>query len=45
MNAKISQAILNLIATGKTLQEAYDAVLGAGAYDRMVSELYDSLRK
>ena len=44
MNAKISAAILANIAAGMTQKDAVDAVLGAGAYDRMVSDIYDALR-
>lgn len=45
MNAKISAAILAHMAAGKTLPEAYDAVFGAGAYAKFVSEAYAALRE
>ena len=40
----ISARILALVATGKDIRTAVDAVLGAGTYSKMASELYDSLR-
>jgi hypothetical protein len=43
-NAAISARILEAKNSGLTMREAFDAVLGAGAYDAMVSDLYDSLR-
>ena len=43
MNTKISARILILIQSGKTLPEAFDAVLGAGAYEKMAGEVYDAL--
>lgn len=45
MNAKISAAILAHVASGKSLQQAFDAVLGAGAYSELAGSLYDSLRQ
>lgn len=44
MNAKISAAILANVAAGMTLPQAFDAVLGEGAYAKMAGELYDALR-
>ena len=42
MNAKISAAILALVAEGKTLPEAFDAVLGAGAYRDLANEIWEA---
>ena len=44
-NAAISAAILMKMNEGAELKEAFDAVLGAGAYEKMVGELYDELRE
>ena len=44
MNAKISAAILANIQSGMTVRQAFDAVLGGGAYSKMAGELYDALR-
>ena len=44
MNAKISGRILVLVQAGFTLPEAFDEVLGAGAYLKMAGEIYDALR-
>lgn len=43
-NAKISARILAAIGNGATLREAFDAVLGAGSYEKMAGEIYDALR-
>lgn len=43
-NAAISQKILAKIATGMTVAEAIDAVLGAGTHARIASDVYDALR-
>ncbi len=45
MNAQISQRILNETKNGKELPEAYDAVMGAGSYDKLASDIYEALRK
>jgi hypothetical protein len=37
----ISQMILSRIAEGMTLREAFDAVLGQGAYDKLAFDLHD----
>lgn len=42
-NAEISRRILGKISEGLTLKAAFDAVLGAGRYDTMIGELYDTL--
>lgn len=44
MNTKIAARILALVQSGMTLPEAFDAVLGAGAYLKMAGEVYDTLR-
>jgi len=44
MNAKISQAILTLVASGMELRDAIDTVLGAGTFQGIASDLYDALR-
>lgn len=44
MNPKISAAILAHVASGKSLPEAFDAVLGAGAYAKLAGDVYDALR-
>jgi hypothetical protein len=41
----ISTKIAAEMQNGKTIQEAIDAVFGAGAYKRIAGEVYDSLRK
>lgn len=43
-NAAISAKILSNIHAGMTLQQAFDAVIGNGAYAKMAGELYDELR-
>ena len=44
-NAKISTQILALICDGKTMQQAFDAVIGEGEFVALAGELYDALRK
>lgn len=44
MTAKISARIAKLMTEGMDVRTAFDAVLGAGAYDAFASELYDALR-
>lgn len=43
-NAKISQAILAKVAEGLELRDAVDAVLGAGTFEKLASEVYETLR-
>lgn len=43
-NAKISARILALVGQGKTPREAFDLVLGAGAYEALASATYEALR-
>lgn len=38
-----SAKILSLVSEGKTLSEAFDAVLGAGAFEKLAGEVYDTL--
>ena len=40
----ISALILARVANGETLKQAFDAVLGAGAYDRLAGEVWESLQ-
>jgi hypothetical protein len=43
-NAAISRMILAKVASGMSLEFAFDAVLGVGRYEALVSDLYDSFR-
>lgn len=43
--AIISAKILTLVSTGMTVQEALDAVCGAGTFEKLASDLYDALRE
>jgi hypothetical protein len=45
MNAKISARILRQMSNGATLEQAVDAVLGAGSYKKLAGEVFDALRK
>lgn len=42
-HARISMAIAAKVRDGLTIREAFDAVLGVGAYDKLASEVYDTL--
>ncbi len=42
---KISEMILHELAVTGSLTEAFDKVMGEGAYEKLASELYDELRK
>jgi len=44
MNAKISARILALVAAGQDVRTAFDNVLGAGAFERLAGDLYDTIR-
>lgn len=44
MNAQINAAIIANINKGMDLPEAFDAVLGLGAYKKMAGEVYNELR-
>lgn len=47
MNAnqvQLLQAIAAAVASGKTPREAFDAVIGAGAWEQMAGSLFDALR-
>jgi hypothetical protein len=44
-NQKISLAILSKIANGMTARQAVDAVLGAGTFEKIAGDVYDTLRK
>ncbi len=43
--ARISARIVALMAEGMTVQQALDAVLGAGTAAAIASDLYDALRR
>jgi hypothetical protein len=43
MNAKIGAAILFHVSNGMQLKDAFDAVLGEGAYVKLAGEIYDAL--
>lgn len=43
-NAAISAKILANVQAGMTLREAFDAVLGQGAYAKLAGEVYDALQ-
>lgn len=43
-NAAISARIMAHVASGMSVCEAYDAVLGEGSFKKLASELYDELR-
>lgn len=45
MEQVISQRIMKAVQAGMTVDQAIDFVLGAGAYQKIASELYDRLRK
>jgi hypothetical protein len=45
ITTKISARILILVQSGKSLPEAFDAVLGAGAYLKLASDMHDALTK
>ena len=40
----ISALILAEVAKGRTIQEAFDAVIGEGAYERLASEVWEALQ-
>lgn len=44
LTQRISMAILMQVAAGSTVQEAIDAVLGAGTHAALAGELYEALR-
>jgi hypothetical protein len=41
---KVAALILAEINKGKTMEQAWDAVMGAGEYEKFVSYVYDKLR-
>jgi NifU-like protein involved in Fe-S cluster formation len=43
-NQIISARILAEVVSGKTIDQAYDAVFGEGAYLKLAGEIYDQLR-
>jgi hypothetical protein len=44
-NEAISVMILSKVAAGMTVREAFDAVLGAGRFEQLASDIYDELRE
>jgi protein required for attachment to host cells len=44
-NNEISKRILAKVASGMSVKDAMNAVLGAGAFEKVVGEIYDSLAK
>jgi len=40
----ISALILSEVASGKTIQQAFDAVIGEGAYERLAGEVWEALQ-
>lgn len=42
---KISEMILAELAATGSVSQAFDRVLGEGAYDKLASDLYDALRQ
>lgn len=42
--AAISALILSKIADGLSVRDAFDAVLGAGSYERLAGEVWEALR-
>lgn len=43
-NQAISALILVHIANGKTIQQAFDAVIGEGAHERLAGEIWEALQ-
>ena len=42
---KISEMIINEFAKTGSIKEAFDRVMGEGAYDKLAGEIYDDLNK
>jgi len=40
----ISALILAQVAQGKSIKEAFDAVIGEGAYDRLAGEIWEAFQ-
>lgn len=43
-NAKISAMILAKMSEGMDIQQAFDAIMGEGAYLKLAHEVYEALR-
>ena len=41
---KISEMLLDAIATTRSISEGFDKFMGEGAYEKLASDLYDALR-
>jgi type II secretory pathway component PulF len=44
-NAEISKRIMNLINSGVSIRDAINTVLGAGAYEKMAGDIWETMRK
>lgn len=44
LTQEISRRIIESVATGMTVKDAFDDVLGAGSFETLASDLYDALR-
>jgi len=40
----ISTLILNEVANGKTIREAFEAILGAGTYEALAADVWETLK-
>ena len=45
MVAEVGERIMNAFARFGSMREAYDHVMGEGAYVKLAGEVYDELRK
>jgi hypothetical protein len=43
-NAAISGMIMARVQSGETLREAFDAVIGAGAFEKLAAEVWETLQ-
>lgn len=43
-NQKISLQLLTKIAAGMSVREAFNVVLGAGAFEKLAGDVYDALK-
>jgi len=43
-NQAISALILAEVAKGKTIQQAFDAVIGEGSYEQLAGEIWEALQ-
>jgi hypothetical protein len=40
----ISTLILNEVANGKTIREAFEAILGEGTYEALANDIYETFQ-